>query len=327
MRRLPPLSALRAFEAAARHRSFKHAAAELAVTPTAISHQIRALEDHVGIRLFERHTRQVILKPEAESLYPVLRDGFDAFAQAVARLGAARSRNSVTISATAAFSAKWLLPRMAHFQKAHPEIDLQLHASDEAVDLNANAVDIAIRYGTGPYPGLIAEPLFTDRFAPVANPALKVKTYDDLKRAAFIHFAWRRVHPANPTWRGWFRAAGLSPLSSSQFSFSDESHAIQATVAGQGIALLSLALVADEIAAGRLVQPFGPELQGMTYHLVEPSDRPRTSQIAAAREWLLTETMAFRASAGSKSTRAASRPKASAGKRKAARRSKRAALR
>lgn len=290
MRRLPPLSSLRAFEAAARHRSFKRAAEELGVTPTAISHQISTLEDHLRVRLFERRTRQIVLTAEAESLFPALRDGFDAFTQVIGRLTAARSRPKVTISATTAFTAKWLVPRVARFQQAHPDIDLQLHASDAVVDLNAKAADLAIRYGYGPYPGLIAEPLFADCFAPVVNPVLGVRTRNDLREATLIHFAWKRVDPVNPTWAAWFRAAGSEmPQSVSQLTFSDESHAIQAAVAGQGAALLSLALVADELAAGRLVQPFRPILQGMTYHLIEPGDRPLTPQTAAARDWLMSE--------------------------------------
>lgn len=290
MRRLPPLSALRAFEAAARHRSFKRAAEELAVTPTAISHQISTLEDHLRVRLFERRTRQIVLTAAAESLYPVLREGFDAFAQVIGRLTDAQSRPKVTISATTAFTAKWLVPRVACFQQAHPDIDLQLHASDAVVDLNAKAADMAIRYGCGPYPGLIAEPLLADSFAPVVNPSLGVLTLEDLRQATLIHFAWKRIDPVNPTWSGWFRAAHSEmPQSGSQLTFSDESHAIQAAVAGQGAALLSLALVADELAAGRLVQPFGPTIQGMTYHLVEPGGCSRTPQAAAARDWLLSE--------------------------------------
>ena len=125
IRRLPPLSALRAFEAAARHGSFKRAASELAVTPTAVSHQIRALEEHVGIVLFERRTRQVVLTDAGARLYPVLRDGFDAFAQGIERLTRRRRRTQVTISATIAFTARWLVPRLAAFRALHPDIDLQ----------------------------------------------------------------------------------------------------------------------------------------------------------------------------------------------------------
>src|SRR3546814_17171219 len=130
MRRLPPMSSLRAFEAAARHGSFKHAAIELAVTPTAISHQVRALEEYLGGRLFDRRTRQVVLTADAQPLYVVLREGFDSFADAVDHLTASRKRAAVTISATTAFTAKWLVPRVSRFQAMHPDVDLRLHASD-----------------------------------------------------------------------------------------------------------------------------------------------------------------------------------------------------
>ena len=169
MRRLPPLSALRAFEAAARNGSFKRAADELAVTPTAISHQIRSLEEHTGLTLFERKVRKVVLSEAGEQLYPVLRKGFDAFEAVLRQLSQPTGRTRVTISATSAFTARWLLPRVAGFRELYPDIDLRLQASDEVVDLDACGVDIAIRYGRGPYPGLVAKPMFADEFAPLAD--------------------------------------------------------------------------------------------------------------------------------------------------------------
>uniref|UniRef100_UPI0037D9F491 transcriptional regulator GcvA n=1 Tax=Tardiphaga sp. TaxID=1926292 RepID=UPI0037D9F491 len=287
MRRLPPLSALRAFEAAARHGSFKRAASELAVTPTAISHQIRSLEEHVGLPVFERQVRKVVLTEAGAQLYPVLRDGFDAFESVLDRLMLKTKRPQVTISATTAFTAKWLVPRVSGFQTQHPDIDLQLHASDSAVDLTENGIDLAIRYGRGPYPGLAAEVMFADNFAPVVNPRLGVVTQQDLSKTPLIHFQWRRVDPLNPTWESWFAASGL-PWSPShpQLRFSDESHAIQAAVAGQGIALLSLALLRDELAAGQLVQPFGPIIPGHTYHLVRRADRAPHTAIEIVMAWL-----------------------------------------
>jgi LysR family transcriptional regulator, glycine cleavage system transcriptional activator len=292
MRRLPPLPALRAFEAAARHASFKQAANELAVTPTAISHQIRSLEEQVGLRLFERRTRQVVLTEAGRLLYPVLRDGFDAFAAMLERLNQAKNRATVTISATTAFTARWLVPRVSGFQALHPDIDLRLHASDATVDLKSNAADIAIRYGRGPYPGLRGKVMFADHFAPVVHPGLDVATPNDLGRSALIHFEWRREYPANPTWARWFQAAGLDGnVPSAQLRFSDESHAIQAAVAGQGVALLSLLLVRDELLAGHLVQPFGPIVEGMTYHLLT-ADRSTSHAVAAALAWLRKEAEA-----------------------------------
>lgn len=286
-RRNLPLSALRAFEAAARLGSFKAAARELAVTPTAVSHQIRALEAQTGLALFDRQVRKVSLNDAGAQLYPVLRDGFDAFEATLARLTQQRARTQVSISATNAFTVKWLVPRMSDFRRRHPGIDLQLQASDELVDLRSSAVDIAIRYGRGPYPGLAAEPLFTDRFAPVANPRLGVISPDDLDRVPLIRFDWKRPHPENPTWTRWFMAARRpEPQQAGQLRFSDEGHAIQAAVAGHGIALVSLALIADELQAGHLVQPFGPEIDGHTYHLAMHADRPPSAQVQAVAQWL-----------------------------------------
>jgi LysR family glycine cleavage system transcriptional activator len=292
MRRLPPLSALRAFEAAARHGSFKAAASELAVTPTAISHQIRSLEAHIGLPVFDRQIRKVALTDAGAQLYPVLRNGFDAFETVFERLMPRTRRPQVKISATTAFTAKWLVPRVSGFQELHPDIDLQLHASDSTVDLTENGIDIAIRYGRGPYPGLAADLMFADNFGPVVNPRLGVMTQQDLSKTPLIHFQWRRIDPLNPTWENWFAESGL-PWSPShpQLRFSDESHAIQAAVAGQGIALLSLALLRDELSAGHLVQPFGPVIPGHSYHLVRRSDRAPDTATIATIDWMRAEAM------------------------------------
>lgn len=292
-RRSLPLSGLRVFEAAARLGSFKAAAEELAVTPTAVSHQIRALEAQTGLVLFDRHVRRVSLTEAGAQLYPVLRDGFDAFEAVLARLTQQRTRMQVSISATNAFTVKWLVPRMADFRSRHPGIDLQLQASDDVVDLRSAAVDIAIRYGRGPYPGLVAQPLFTDRFAPVANPRLGVASPDDLAGVPLIRFNWKRSHPDNPTWERWFEVARRSlPRQASQLRFSDEGHAIQAAVAGHGVALVSLALIAEELEAGHLVQPFGPVIAGHTYHLAMPADRPPSAPVQAVAQWLRMQAAA-----------------------------------
>lgn len=287
MRQLPPLSALRAFEAAARHLSFKRAAEELGVTPTAISHQIRQLEELLGVRLFERRTRQVLITPEGQLLYPVLRDGFDAFAKALDALTARPSRHVVTLSATTAFTARWLVPRIAAFREANPGIDLRLHASDEPVDFRSGVADAAIRYGRGPYPGLVTEELFSDRFAPVCSPRLGMRRKEDLRSRSLLHFEWRRVERDTPTWRLWLERAGLRGIDATGgTTFTDESHAIQAALAGQGIALLSLRLVDDDLRSGTLVQPFGPVLEGYRYHLVHPAEARARPEISALRAWL-----------------------------------------
>ncbi|MFZ3003251.1 MAG: LysR substrate-binding domain-containing protein [Undibacterium umbellatum] len=290
MRRLPSLSALRAFEAAARHGSFKQAANELAVTPTAISHQIRLLEEYTGLCLFERQVRKVILTDAGVELYPVLRDGFNAFEAVLQQLGKPLARRRVIISTTNAFMARWLAPRVTGFQKLHPEIDLELHASDQAVDLGADVADVAIRYGRGPYPGMVVEELFTDCFAPVSSPQLGPIGLADMNQLSLIDFKWTHEHPLNPTWKNWFAAAGLPwKARQGQLLFSDEGHAIQATLAGQGIALLSLELVADDIAAGRLTQPFGPSIPGHTYHLVRSAGHVPAPHVDSALAWLRSQ--------------------------------------
>lgn len=295
-RRLPPLGALRAFEAAARLQSFKRAADELSVTPTAISHQIRALEEYIDVRLFERQTRKVALTDAAQRLLPVLSRGFDAFAQAIAEVSAHTQRRPLTLSATLSFTAKWLVPRVASFRTACPDLDLRLHASDDPVDLHAGVADAAIRYGRGPYPGLVAERLIENRFAPVCSPRLALRQPRDLHRHALLHSEWRHPTADTPTWRGWrarATAEGLDGLDAldveTGLRFTDESHAIQSAIAGHGVALLSLALVADDLASGSLVQPFGPALDGHPHWLVYPEGAARP-EVAALRHWLGTQT-------------------------------------
>jgi LysR family glycine cleavage system transcriptional activator len=288
LRRLPPLAALRTFEAAARHLSFKRAAAELLVTPTAVSHQIRLLEETMGLRLFERRTRQVVMTEAAQRLYPVLRDGFDSFARAIEGLSAQARPRAVTLTATRAFTARLLVPRVAAFQQRRPDITLRLLAADEPVDLAADTADLAIRYGGGAYPGLRSEALGTDRMAPVAHPSLGLTAPGQLAGQRLIHFEWQVPHPDKPSWPRWFAAAGLPEISASALHCSDESHAIQAVAAGHGVGLLSLTLVAEELANGTLVQPFGPVIDGMGFHLVGRLGA-ESEAVAAVRGWILAE--------------------------------------
>ena len=195
MRRLPSLAGLRAFEAAARHLSFKPAAEELHVTPTAISHQVRQLEAALGAPLFERRTRQVVLTPEGHVLLPVLSAGFDSFARTIEGLTRRSRRAVVTLSATPAFAAKWLVPRLAPFRKQRPDIDLRLLATLEVVDVKSGVADLALRYGRGPYPDLIAEQLTTDPFSDqraAAAPALTIS-----RRVPLVAVEVEGLHSAN----------------------------------------------------------------------------------------------------------------------------------
>lgn len=287
MRRLPPLSQLRAFEAAARHRSFKLAAQELSVTAAAISHQIRQLEAGLGQPLFERHTRRVELTAIARSLYPVLRESFDAIAEAFAALEPARAQ-AVTLAVTPAFASHWLLPRLPQFQQRHPHLELRILASPSTVDLNAGGADLAVRYGGSTEAGLESLELAADRFLPVASPRLKLRTPADLAAHRLIHFDWHRPAADRPTWPRWLKQAGLRHADArGGLRFSEESHAIQAAIAGQGVALLSRTLVEDDIARGMLVAPFGPELDAPAWRLLRRRDATSTAQ-QAAWDWLAT---------------------------------------
>lgn len=287
-RHLPSLTALRAFEAAARHLSFKHAAAELSLTPTAISHQVRQLEERLGVPLFVRGTRRVDLTPAGQGLYPALRDGFDAMARAVQVVRPQSRPRSIALSTTMAFASRWLLPRLARFASSRPDITLHLHTGDAPVDLSGGTAQLAVRYGPGRYPGLSSTPLLASRFAPVCAPGLDMRDVDDLARVALIGFDWFRRDATTPDWPLWFERAGRAPLAR-QLHFSDEVHAIQAAIAGQGVALVNLALVADELASGLLRQPFSPALPGHGFHVVWPQSGDDDADIAAVRVWLLEE--------------------------------------
>ncbi len=267
-RRMLPLSQLRAFEAAARHRSFKRAAEELAVTPAAISHQVRELEALLGVALFERRVRQVVLTPAARRLFPVLQRGFDAFGEALAGLREQGDGDSITLSCTPAFASQWLLPRLAGFYALCPGTDLRIHASEVPLDLSRSA-SLAIRYGMGPYPEHQAEVLAEDAFALVSSPRLGLAGYRDLKAVRHIVFDWYCPTLGLPSWQHWCEAAGVAYADlGTSLSFSDESHAIQAAIAGQGVALLSLTLVKAELERGVLQVPFGPHLPGLRFQLV-----------------------------------------------------------
>jgi LysR family glycine cleavage system transcriptional activator len=292
MRKLPQLGALRAFEAAARRLSFKAAADELNVTPTAVSHQIRYLEETLGTRLFERGTRTVRLTAAGHQLFPPLRDGLDAFERAVDAVRRTQGSKTAILSSTVAFVARRLAPLAGSFRQAYPDWTLRLDASNKTVDLDVEA-DLAIRYGRGEYPGMTVVPLFRDRFAPVCSPRLGVATIDDLRHATLIHFEWgaaMRDDDRAPVWRHWLADAGMTGIDAEAgLSFTDEIHAVQATLAGQGVGLLSLTLVADELASGVLIQPFGMSLESFRYDLVYSSRRSGQAAVTVLRDWILSE--------------------------------------
>ncbi|MDG9925278.1 MULTISPECIES: transcriptional regulator GcvA [unclassified Pseudomonas] len=285
---LPSLSALRAFEAAARHESAKQAAEELSVTATAISHQIRALEESLGVALFLRKPRQLELTAQGRELQQTLETAFDSISTTAMRLNARPCRQAITLSTTPAVAVRWLLPWVCLLRESHPDIDLRIHASHEPVALDGVTADIAIRYGDGRWPGLVAEKLFDNTFIPTCSPRLGLQDVEELPRHTLIHFRNQAVVSSPLDWALWQKQAKVPGLDvSAGLVFSDETHAISAAMGGQGVALMSRQLIEDELREGRLVQPFGPEVEGKPFFLVYPESRRDDPAIRAVREWVM----------------------------------------
>ena len=287
-RKLPPLSALRAFEAAARHESAKRAAEELSVTATAISHQIRSLEESLGVALFVRKPRKLELTASGRELKEVLEGAFDSISAAVERLRSAPQRHAVTLTTTPVIASRWLLSWVCMLRETHPTIDLRIHASHDIVALDGVTADIAIRYGDGRWPGMVAEKLLDNTFIPACSPLLGLSDINDLPNHPLIHFHSPSAGTGPVDWAGWQKLAKVPGLDvSAGLVFSDETHAVSAAVGAQGVALMSRELIEDELAAGRLVQPFGPEIKVKAFYLVYPESPKSEPVIQAVRDWVM----------------------------------------
>src|SRR3954447_9151931 len=292
--RLPSLNGLRAFEAAARHLSFTLAASELNVTQTAISHQIRRLEEELGIRLFDRKNRTLVLTPEARDYLPGIRAAFNDLRLATDRLLRTDSDNVLTISTLASLAAKWLLPRLSGFQEAHPEIDVRITTSTTLVDFRSGDVDAAIRYGRGHWAGLRSDWLMADELFPVCSPALlrgdkPLRCPEDLKSHMLLHTS----NANSDDWRLWLTAAGQPADIARQpgITFDMIFMTIQAAIDGIGVAMGRTSYVQDDIAKGRLVVPFKIALPADAgFYLVAPEGRREAPKLAAFREWIVAAT-------------------------------------
>lgn len=289
-RRLPPLNALRAFEAAARHLSFTRAADELNVSQAAISHQVKALEERLGVLLFRRLNRNLALTEAGAAYLPDVSLAFDRLADATTRLRRITTNPRLTISVLPSFAAKWLMPRLKSLWAAHPDLEVRFSASERLVDFQSEDVDLAIRYGSGNWPGLRVDAFLTEELFPVCSPALRdgdppLHAPADLARHTLIHDEMRE------DWRMWLLAAQVTGIDATKGpSFSHSSMVLTAAIDGHGVALGRSALVADDLAAGRLVRPFAVSIPAdFAYYLVCPVETADSPNIAAFRSWLLSQ--------------------------------------
>jgi LysR family transcriptional regulator, glycine cleavage system transcriptional activator len=297
MRKLPPLRALHAFEAAARHHSFAAAANELGVTPTAISHQIRQLEQACGKKLFQRRPRPLLLTSAGARLYPALRDGFDALVSAVALLVEEDVQAPLRVTSPSAFASKWLVPQLPKWRDANPTVPLDIIGTDAVLDVRAGAADVAIRYARKPPLDFVAHEVFRDAYVPVCSPRLlerhgPIERAADLLRLPLIHYDWITGDPTAPTWRQWLDVArsidpDFKPLEKAwDLGFREELHAIDAVVGGQGVAICSDVVVGNELKSGMLVKAHPLSLPGFGFYLVSMPHHPRAPVIEAFSTWL-----------------------------------------
>ncbi|MGU3349906.1 transcriptional regulator GcvA [Pseudomonas monsensis] len=291
--RLPSLNGLRAFECAARYMSFTKAAAELHVTQTAISHQIRRLEDELGVTLFLRLKEGLALTEEGQAYLPGIRAAFHELRHATQALLASRQNTVLTINTLVSVASKWLLPRLPSFQQANPDIDVRISASTDLVDFRQGGIDAAIRYGRGDWKGLRADFLMSDEIFPVCSPALLstskgLNTPADLLDRTLLQVSGMTAGD----WNRWLSAAGESATLAEgpRLTFDLAMMAVQAAVDGQGVCIGRSTYVADDLRAGRLVAPFALRLKDeLGFYLVTPHETADSKKIVALRTWLMAQ--------------------------------------
>lgn len=288
-RKLPPLNSLRAFEVAARHLSFTKAAEELFVTQAAISHQIKALEEFLGVQLFLRRNRKLLLTDEGQLYWPKIRDVFEKLVNATEQVKAKGATGSLTVSVIPTFATLWLVPRLAEFNELYPDIDVRIKASDTEVDFVREDVDVAIYYGKGEYDGLISDRLFEEHLTPVCAAQLLEKkpleTPEDLKNHTLLHDI------STDEWRIWLKHADIAGIDLEHGPvFSHSGMVLQAARHGQGVAMGHSVLTEMDLESGRLIAPFDIVVDsGFSYDLVCPENSHDRPKIVAFREWLLSK--------------------------------------
>ena len=302
-----PFNALVAFEAAARHLSFRRAADELNVTPAAISQQIRALEDQLGIQLFHRLTRGLALTAAAEAGLPALREGFGKLGEGVGRMRGESRQDSLNVWMAPSFAAKWLVPRLQSFTAVHPGIRIGITAATELMDRGDNAgvlsvsalrehdIDVAIRFGKGKYPGCRVEKLMSAVAVPLCSPELMERPSQPLRRPEDLRYHTLlhddTPYEGRPDWPSWLEAAGVSGVDSSRgIHFNHVSLALEAAADSQGVVLSIAQLASNDLATGRLVIPFEARVPlEYAYYAISLEDSPNAANVDAFREWLAGE--------------------------------------
>ena len=307
-RRLPPLNSVRAFEAAARHMSISKAAEELHVTPAAISRQVKLLEGHLGVQLFRRLNRALLLTHAGQACLPGLREGLDRLADAFDTLRDVDAQSGLTVSTSASLAAKWLVPRLHRFQTRYPEIDVRVSASHKLADFSRDEVDLAIRFGSGDYPGMRAERLMGEEVFPVCSPRI-ITAEKPLRRPAdlhhhtllhdegYLHYVDEGVKfdEIFPDWTTWLKSAGVKDIDTNRGPrFSLSSTAIQAAIEGLGVTLGRSVLVESDLIAGLLVKPFDLAARSnFAYFIVSPPKAMERPNVIAFRDWLFDEADAM----------------------------------
>ena len=293
MARLPPTAALRALESAARHLSYTKAAEELHITQSAVSHQIRHIEELWDVKLFQRRGRQITLTAAGQRVAPIVREFITRMTDAIDALHEKPDRSALRVSLLQSFAFKWLVPRLGRFTERYRDIDVWISTTEDLATFEADRVDVAIRLGHGAWPRMHVTPLLREYVFPVCSPKFLERIVppehpEDLFRFPLVY---RHSEDICPRWRDWFRDAGTEVTSLPRGTqFPETSMTVQAAIDGQGIALARSAHVADDLAAGRLVKLFDVySLSSVAYYIVCPEGRERVPHVAAFSEWLLEE--------------------------------------
>lgn len=297
MKKLPPLTSLHAFAAISKHMSIKLAAEELLLTPTAISHRLKTLEDQLGVQLFHRLTRSLKLTSEGEVLSPFVLKAFEQLSEGITQLGMDEIEGELVVTTTRSFAWSWLSPRLPKFSQLYPQLDVKVIASDSVLDFNRYSVDISIRYTDNPDPEQHAAWVLDDYVTPICSSKIrkKIRRPEDLISRGLVEYEWLGFKDGDPNWQAWFESIdqpcpNLRPIA----NFSDEIMCIEAAIDNRAVALVSVIAASREIERGRISAPIPKVLKDRSYYLVCPLERAKSAKYLAFQDWLLSEADLFR---------------------------------